>query len=158
MINLNELRKFLVKAKISTYAGDGKEVEPQRPGFKELEYKEGNYEYRDSYCGFYSAPGQEIVRVNGKPIWHMAYSGGMKKEFHYNLEFAKRTFNFLRECLKRVSEDKPYRGPDHFKEKDYEYVNEVEGTIENFSGSEKILFKGKVVFEQKYVGGIIIEK
>lgn len=158
MINLNELRKFLVKAKISTYAGGGKEVEPQRPGFKELEYKEGNYEYRDSYCGFYSAPGQEIVRFNGKPIWHMAYSGGMKKGFHYNLEFAKQTFKFLKECLKRVSEEKPYRGPDNFKEKDYEYVNNVEGNIEEFRGLEKILFKGKVVFEQNYMGGVIIEE
>lgn len=158
MINLNELRRFLVKAKVSAYAGNGKEVGPQRPGFKELEYKEGCYEYRDSYCGFYSAPGQEIVRFNGRPIWNMAYSGGMKKEFHGDLKFAKQTFNFLKECLKKVTIEKPYRGPDNFKENGYEYINKVEGSIEEFKGLEKILFKGKVVFEQNYMGGIIIEK
>ena len=41
-IDLKKLAKFLVKAKINTYAGGGREVSPQRPGFKELEFIEGD--------------------------------------------------------------------------------------------------------------------
>ena len=55
-IDLEQLAKFLVKAKVQTYASDGKEIEPQRPGFKELEFKEEDWEYRDSYAGFFFAP------------------------------------------------------------------------------------------------------
>lgn len=37
MIDFQELAGFIVRAKIQTYAGDGKDVAPQRPGFNELE-------------------------------------------------------------------------------------------------------------------------
>lgn len=52
-IGIKELAKFLVKAKKQTYAGEGKEIIPERPDFKELEYSEDNYNYRDSYTGFF---------------------------------------------------------------------------------------------------------
>jgi len=97
-----EFAEFLVRAKKETYAGGGEEVSPQRPGFKELEYKEGDWYYRDSYSGFYQAPGQEVVYFQGKPVWAMAYSGGMKKEFHGDEALAKKTFGFLQKCLSQV--------------------------------------------------------
>jgi len=75
-LNLKELAKFLVKAKMGTYAADGAEVSPQRPEFKELEFIEGDWEYRDSYAGFFFAPGQEVVRYKRKPVWIMSYHGG----------------------------------------------------------------------------------
>jgi hypothetical protein len=154
-INLKELSKFLVKAKKQTYAGESREIKPERPSFKELEYSEGNYDYRDSYTGFFSAPGQEIVRFNGVPIWSMAYSGGMTSN---DVDFAEKTFVFLKKSLLRVKEDMPFRGPKNFKEGDFEYINEVKGDITNFNGHEKILFKGKEVFSQDYIGGLIIHK
>lgn len=157
-VNLKELAKFLVKAKRQTYAGEGGEVTPERPGFKELEYSEGSYNYRDSYTGFFSAPGQEIVRLKGVPIWSMAYSGGMKPEYHNNVEFAEKTFTFLINALLRVTEDIPFRGPKNFKEGDFEYINKVEGDIASFRGQEKILFEGKEVFSQDYIGGLIVHK
>jgi len=158
MIDLKELTEFLVKAKVETYAGDGAEVDSQRPGFKELEFIEGEWEYRDSYSGFYMAPGQEIVRFEGKPIWSMAYSGGITKKYQGNFDFAKQIFEFLKKALKLVDKNKPYRGPDNFKEGDYEYVSRVEGDVSWFKGNEKILFKGEVVFKQDYIGGLIIDK
>ncbi len=157
-INTNELAKFLVKAKKETYAGDGKELEPQRPSFRELEYKEGDWEYRDSYSGFYFAPGQEIVRYQGVPVWVMAYSGGMLKEYHGNFEFAKNAFNILKKALMLVNEERPFRGPLNLKENDYEYIDKSDGDITDFKGEEVILFKGKIVFRQYYIGGLIIPK
>ena len=157
-IDNNELADFLIRAKRQTYAGDGKEIVAQRPGFRELKYKEGNWEYRDSYTGFYFAPGQEIVRFSGKPIWTMAYSGGMKYEFHGNVNFVKQIFEFLKKVMLRVEKSKPFRGPENFREGDYEYTNKTDGDIKDFNGTECILYKGKEVFRQNYIGGLVIDK
>lgn len=57
-INLKQLSMFLVEAKKETYAGSGKRIRSQRPGFIEMEYKKGNWYYRDSYSGFIQHPGR----------------------------------------------------------------------------------------------------
>lgn len=157
-INPKEFAKFLVRAKTNSYAGDGKELAPQRPDFRELEYKEGDLEYRDSYAGFFMAPGQEIVRHNGKPIWAMAYAGGMIPEFRNDKEFAIKTFSILKKALMRVEESRPFRGPNNLKEGDWEYKDKSEGDITDFKGTEHIYYKGKEVFRQSYIGGLVIDK
>ena len=157
-IDLEELSKFLVKAKTNTYAsGSERNVAPQRPDFDELEFKEGDWEYRDSYCGFFRAPGQEIVRFKGEPVWNMSYDGGMLEEFYDNKEFAEQTFKFLQKAMRNVDVNKPFRGPNNFKDDDYEYIMEVNGDIKSFKGTEKILFKGKAVFVQNFMGGLIVK-
>ena len=158
MINLKILAKFLVKAKINTYASNGSEITPQRPGFNELEFIERDLEYRDSYCGFFSAPGQEIVRYKGKPVWNMAYNGGMSKEYISNIEFSGKVYKFLKEALKKVEESKPFRGPNNLKQGNFEYINVSSGNIASFKGTEKIFYQGKEVFRQDYIGGLIIDK
>ena len=158
MINLQKFAEFLVRAKVSTYAGDGREVTPQRPGFNELEYKEDDLEYRDSYAGFYCAPGQEVVRFKGKPVWAMSYNGGMIKKYQDDEAFSGRTFVFLKEALKRVQKLRPFRGPESFKDGDFEYIDETEGDIALFNGCERILHKSEEVFRQRYFGGLIVGK
>jgi len=153
---LKELSKFLVKAKIQSYAGNGKEIETQRPYFKELEFSEGAWNYRDSYSGFYSAQGQEVVKYKGKPFWVMSYSGGMKQKYHGDFDFAKQTFGFLKKVLKLIEKSRPFRGPEDFKEADYNYVNEVKGDIKSFKGAEIIFYKDEEVFRQDYIGGLVI--
>ncbi len=156
-IDLKTLAEFLIKAKKVTYAsGSEANIPAQRPGFKELEFKEGEWEYRDSYSGFFRAPGQEIVRFRGVPVWSMSYDGGMLEEFWGNEAFAKQTFSFLKKALMSVPIQKPFGGPENLKEGDYEYIMDVEGNITSFKGTEKILFKGKVVFVQHFMGGLIV--
>jgi len=155
---LEELAKFLVKAKTNTYAAGGKEIAPQRPGFKELEFSEGDWKYRDSYAGFYFAPGQEIVRFKEQPIWTMAYSGGMLPEHHGHQDLAKLTFAFLKKALMLVKESKPFRGPDKFDEAGFAYLALNEGDITEFKGVELIWQKGNLVFKQNYIGGLIVPK
>ncbi len=152
-----QIAKFLVKAKTETYAGDGAEVHPQRPGFKELEYKEGDLEYRDSYYGFFAAPGQEIVRFKGTPIWNMAYNGGMNPKFR-DFDLAKQTYAFLKKALLLVEEVRPFRGPNNLKQGDWEYTDQSQGDIKDFKGTETITYKGEEVFRQDYIGGLILEK
>ena len=163
MINLEELARFLVKAKKRTYAGDGREITSERLGFKELEFIEGDWNYRDSYVGFFSAPGQEVVRFRGEPVWVMSYSGGMTPKFRDDINFAKETFGFLKKALSLITEDAPYRGPETFSEdsKTY-YQNSYTGDITNFRGSEKIVHtEGRIrgiVFAQDYIGGLVLPK
>jgi len=52
---LQELNRFLGKAALNTYAGGGQEVDPEEVGFKELEFKEGGWYYKDSYTGFFQS-------------------------------------------------------------------------------------------------------
>ena len=157
-MNLLELAQFLVKAKKNAYAGGEKEISPQRQGFREMEYQVGDWYYRDSFTGFFQAPGQEVVYYKEKPVWAMAYSGGMRKELHGNAVFAKKTFEFLIKCLSQVEENKPFRGPRNFSEGDFSYEMQAKGDITDFSGKEKIFFKGKEVFKQFFIGGVIIQK
>ena len=161
MINLEKLAKFLVKAKTQTYASvDSQEIKAERPLHNELEFDEDDFYYRDSYIGFFQAPGMEEVRLgkNGETIWTMAYSGGMLIKFHRNIEFAKHVFTFLKKVLGLIKEDFPFRGPKEFEEGDWKYINEIEGDIKKFKGHEKIFFKGEEVFSQDYIGGIVITK
>ena len=157
-IDLKALAKFLVKAKTQTYAGDGKEIQAQRPDFKELDFLEGDWYYRDSYAGFFYAPGQEIVRYKQQPAWSMAYSGGMLPKYHDDIDFAKQTFGFLKKALLKMEESRPFRGPENFKEGDWEYKDSSEGDITDFKGTEHIYYKGEEVFKQNYIGGLILSK
>jgi len=153
-LDLEELAAFLIKAKRATYAGDGREVKPQRPGFKELEFSEGDFNYRDSYTGFYAAPGQEIVRFKGVPVWSMAYDGEIGKQFRNAIAF--KVYAFLKKALMQVEETKPFRGPEYFEEGNFVYINEVVGDITRFTGREKILLSNIEAFKQNYFGGLIL--
>lgn len=75
---LADLSHFIVEANLNTWAADGAEVEPQRPGYKELEYQDGLWRLRDSYTGYFRAPGMTTVYYKGSPAWTMMY-GGMAK-------------------------------------------------------------------------------
>lgn len=88
----------------------------------------------------------------------MAYSGGMLPEFHGNRDFAKQTFTFLKQALLQVKVSRPFRGPENFRQENWEYKDSSEGNVSDFKGTEHILYKGKEVFRQNYIGGLIISK
>ena len=154
MEQIQLLREFVFRAAAATYAGGGKEeTNPQRPGFKELVYCEGNWNYRDSYTGFYRARGMEVVRHKDIPVWIASYGGGMMtgKE-----NLAKATYSFLKKAM--LGKDPNIfsaRGPQTFKNGDYEYKYIQDGDIEEFNGYEEIYFKGDLVFFHRIIGGII---
>ena len=66
----------------------------------------------------------------------------------------KEIYGFLMKALLKMPKDHPYRGPKSFKEKDWQYINNWQGEVDQFSGEEKILLKGKLVFWTKYLGGL----
>lgn len=154
-MDIKQLSKFLVKAKISTYASGGEGGEKILPdGSKEFEFKEKEFKYRDRYFGFNPFIGEEIVWQNEKMVWGMNYYGKITPE----MIPVKQIYQFLQEALKRVTENKPFRGPNNFRQGDFEYFNKAEGTLEDFEGEEKIFYKKQLAYKLNYNGGLITEK
>jgi hypothetical protein len=156
-IDINQLNKFLYEANDHGYGGESKEVPAQRPGFTELEYTSGDWKMHDSYAGHYFAPGQEVVYYKNEPVWAMAYAGGMKFEYHGDDSITHETFIFLKKSLMKMDPEKPFRGPDQFEEGEFKYVSTVTGGTKDFTGNEKIYKAGELVFEQNFIGGIIVK-
>ena len=151
-MSTKQLSKFLVKAKINTYASSGERGEKVLSDeSKELEFKEKEFKYRDRYFGYSSFIGEEIVWQNEKVIWGMNYYGEIVSE----IIPAKQIYQFLQEALKKITEDKPFRGTDNFKENGFKYINKVEGTVEKFEGCEIIFYKEKLIYRLSYHGGAV---
>lgn len=151
-MNTKQLSKFLVKAKINTYASSGEgEEKILSDGSKEFEFSEKKFRYRDRYFGYGSFIGEEIVWQNEKAVWGMNYYGEIVSE----IIPAKQIYQFLQEALKEVTESKPFRGLDDFKNGDFRYANEVRGTVEKFEGREMIFYKDKLVYRLSYHGGAV---
>jgi hypothetical protein len=155
MIDTQALFDFVDRAMKATYAGGGSyEEHPERPGFFELVYdQEAPWVYRDSYTGHSRSGGQEVVRLDGIPVWWSGYGGGMVagKE-----DLSNQTFAFLKKAL---SQDEAgfdsLRGPQHFSEDEWEYTYTQEGNITDFYGYEEISYQGEKVFWHRAVGGIL---
>ena len=151
-MNVVQLNKFLVKAKINTYASDKAGIEKSLPnGSRELKFKENEIQYMDRYFGFNPFIGQEIVWQKEKVIWGMNYYG----EIVLGIIQPEIIYQFLKEALKRITENKPFRGPDNFEKNDFKYINEVKGTTEKFEGCEIIYYREKPVYKLNYYGGLI---
>jgi len=152
---INQLNKFLVKAKINTYASSGEGGEKLlSDGSKEFEFKEKEFKYRDRYFGFNPFVGQEIVFQNRKIIWGMNYYGRVISKSIP----PKQIYQFLQESLKKIPKDKPFRGPQKFKEDGFQYSNKIKGNVKKFEGEEKIFYQRRLVYSLIYHGGIVLEK
>ena len=154
---LEELNRFIGRASKATYAGGGGEAESWRIGFKELEYRENDWYYRDSYSGFLRSWGQEVVWQSDKPVWTCLYGGGMT-DSRLDGDFAKKTFVFLKQALSagdKVNVFQP-RGPKELSDNNWKYQCKVEGNTDKFNGHESISYKGETVFTHDFLGGIVI--
>lgn len=155
---LEELSKFIVEANRNTWAADAGEVEPQRLGYKEHEWKSPNglWLLRDSYTGYFRAPGTTTVYYKDVPSWELMYFGKGMIEGHYDK--VKPTFDFLKQALMKVTPELPFRGPLEFIDGDRRYAFELHGNIENCTWVEEITEIGDLTFTQKGSAGIIIHR
>lgn len=145
-----ELQNFLAEAKKNGYALGGEKSEKRNAdGGKKITFEEGEFRYVDVYYGHNPFIGQEIVYENGTAIWGMNYYGYTMS----NKVGSKRIYTFLRKALQKVNSRYPFRGPDYFSERGLLYLNKKEGTVQKFSGTEQIIFKGVIVYELHYRGG-----
>lgn len=151
-----ELLKFLIEAKRATYAaqGDDASVSPLLDGSRQLEYCNGDYFYRDIYFGMSFFVGQETVYYKNEPVWSMVYSGGVISDDFDSAE-TRRVYSFLRNAMRRITPESPYRGPNDFAEGDFVYVNRSNGGIHRFQGHETITLLDREVYSLDYSGGFL---
>jgi len=147
---------FLLRAKRATYAGQGDEatVTPLVPGSKQLEYRDGDYLYRDIYLGVSYFVGQEVVSQHGQAVWSMSYAGGVTPESRGRVD-PRAVYVFLRQALQHGSKAEPYRGPATFSHESLTYTSSSGGSLEAFWGVEEIVRHGARVYECRYAGGAL---
>ena len=142
-----KLVDFLIRAKQATYAGKGAETASSRVKSHDLIYREGDYMYYDTYLGGDKFAGEEALWISEDPYWSMNYVGRVIGD-----NFSG---DFLKEALLRVPEDKPFRGPSEYTNGDYSYKCDIDGDYEWFQGYETISYKGAVIYECYFHGGLI---
>ena len=138
---------FLIKAKQATYAGKGAETVSSRTGSHDLEYRENNLMYYDTYLGGDRFAGEEALWISDIPYWSMNYIG--------RVTGSPFSGDFLKEALLHVPEDKPYRGPEKYVNGDYAYSCSVKGDFDWFRGTETICYRGEPIYECLFHGGLI---
>ena len=153
-MKIEELRKFLIIAKKSTYAaGDKNKVESTVPASTDLKFEQADFTYRDRYFGSDLSGGEEVVWFRGKPVWMMNYYNFVVEKVMDSHEL----FDFLKKCLGKTEEKLPLRGPEEFEENNLKYTFEVEGELERFTGVEKIFLKEKLIYVTYVHGGLLSE-
>ena len=153
MIDLNELCKFLVKAKKSTYAaGDITKKIIEADKSTTLTFEDGDWKYHDNYFGGEPYGGREIVFFRNQPVYMMVYYGWIIK----GITDVQAVYKILQSALMLIPEDKPFRGPEKYKLDGTEYINIFEGEIDNFFGEEIIKsVNGNEIYKAKYIGGLV---
>lgn len=143
----SQLVSFLLVAKANTYAAKAGECAPSRPASHDLRYESGDYLYIDTYLGGEKFVGEEAVWIKGVPVYSMNYVGRV-----VNAGFEG---DFLKEALKLVPADKPYRGPGYYAAGDYSYHCKVDGDIDWYQGYEDIYCRDTLVYECYFHGGAV---
>ena len=155
-----QLLNFIAQAHKHTYAAPAEIRKlyrctvPILEGHKEYDYSVGDFRYHDAYAGSYRAPWREIVFFQETPIWCMAYQGQHNPN-HDESFFQEQAFPFLRRALMQTDDAMPFRGPSRYEEGYFIYTFEMQGDYRYFTGKEKIIYQGEVVFSQDIMGSII---
>lgn len=145
--NQEQLIHFLCEAKREAYSGKENKVTGSRPSTQDYIYQKDDLRYIDTCLGNEQILREEALWVENQPVWGMNYTGRVVAEGFDSV--------FLMEALRRVKEELPYRGPRILELGEYSYRCRVEGEFEWFVGCEKILYKGKKVYEAMFQGGLI---
>ncbi len=156
MIDLEELSHFLIRARREKSTSEEKECIEKRAELTLFTYLETPWEYSSQSSGFFMTSETEIVKDQKKVIWTMSCAGGMLPSHHENEALTLKTYSFLKRALLRMHPLEPYRGPNEYTEKEFEYTNSWEGNLAHIFGRENILYEQIIIYEQNYMGGLII--
>ena len=148
-----DLLDFILDAKVSGYASGGESQEKTfDDGSRGFEFTRHGYRYLDRYYGFNPFTGTEhIYRANGPLLWAMNYYGLVLPA----CSAAMKVYTFLREAMKLVTPEYPFRGPALFEQGSLRYENQQNGTLEGFHGTESIFENQAKVYLLHYHGGIV---
>lgn len=148
MLTVENLCKFLVKAKKSTYAAwDKAQKFIEKDNSTSLVFKDWEWKYHDNYFGGEPFGGREVVFLQNKPIYLMTYYGWVNPMI---TDFGE-IYSVLQKALLLLPPNSPYRGPEEFVCWDYIYLNNFKGEIDNFSWEEVIKIGDRELYRAKYM-------
>ncbi len=147
-MDIDQIVAFLLVAKKNTYAAADNKVNSCRMNSHDFRYEDKNgYTYLDSYLGGECFSGEEAVWLHDNPVWSMNYAGRVTGD---NFDG-----DFLKEVLKEVPADAPFRGPKIYTKGDYRYHCKVDGEFVWFRGYEEIFYMDDKIYECYFHGGAI---
>lgn len=151
-MNKKELRGFIIKARLQTYAGEGGKVEAALSGSTQLEFSDGDWLYREVYyTGKNTFAGLEAVYFQRKPVFSVSYYGNWGEMTEEEID------NILRGAL--IANPETRLDKKVVWEKDgfmYECLPETEEGIEEVGGTERILKDGKEIYVFYYAGSKLV--
>jgi hypothetical protein len=150
--SLEQLEKFIVKAKAATYVGGGAKSPPCRPGSHDLQFRDGDFAYLDSYFGGADFIGQEVVYYRDEPVWAMNYYGRIIEP---DMIEAAEAGSIIQQSLSVMYEEGRFLGGFQYDTGDGVYVDTNRGDMASFTGKEWITRQSVVVYELVYHGGLI---
>jgi hypothetical protein len=151
--DLQELIKFIVKAKTVTYVGSGMPAPACRLNSHDLEFIDGSFTYRDSYFGGQNFLGEEAVWYQDQPVWGENYYGEVLRT---DLIDAAGAGGMIKRALSAMYAEGRFLGGFRFEWQDLVYTDRNEGDVSSFQGVEEILRGGVAVYRLHYHGGTII--
>jgi hypothetical protein len=151
---LEQLETFIVKAKAATYVGDGAKSRACRPGSHDLQFREGNFAYLDSYFGGTDFIGEEVVYYQNRPVWAMNYYGRILKP---ELIEAAEAGSIIKQSLTAMYQEGRFLGGFQYDMGNGVYTDTSDGDVASFTGKEWITRQGIVVYALVYHGGLVKE-
>ena len=153
-MNVNDLRQFLLDSNKAGYAGgEEKQWIKESDGSTTIPYAKGDFRSHDNFFGGEPYGGRVVVFYQGKPVWMMVYYGWVDEKQETNP-----IYGVLRNALIRMPDNAPFRGPMEYKEGNFTYTNAWQGTVERFSGEEKIMNGTTLAYKANYMGGLVDQR
>ncbi len=163
---LAELSDFLAESYEHGWASGAEKITDPETGEKTLVYARDDWQYVDTYSGYFAAPGETKVFYKDRHVWSMSYGGDGQSPEHYGE--VRETFEFLKEALQAFDPMLPLRGPVLYADESntWEYACDVKGDVDNATWVEEVSkWTGnpgegeiEVYFSQVGTCGIIIDK
>lgn len=149
-----ELERFIVSAKSATYVGSGQKLLPYRLGSTDLQFRQGDWAYHDSYVGNTDFLGQEVVYYRARPVWAMNYYGRILRD---DLISAAEAGMMIKASLTEMYRQHRFLGGFQHTAGELSYTDTSEGTVTAFTGREWIDRGSVRVYELVYHGGLVRE-
>lgn len=151
-LTLDELTAFIVRAKAATYVGDGAPSPACRSGSHDLQYRDGDVGYLDSYFGGSDFIGEEVVYFQARPVWAMNYYGRILVPDQITAAEAGRV---IKASLTELYKMGRFLGGFQHSVEGFTYFDTNTGDASAFTGQEWITRAGTRVYELVYHGGLI---
>ncbi len=150
--DLAALEDFVVRAKATTYGGDGFTLLPYRLDSHDFQFVDGEWAYHDSYVGMTDFAGQEVVYYQRHAVWAMSYYGRILLPDVITGVDAGRV---IKASLSALYHQGRFLGGFRHVSEPYIYVDTNQGDVTWFQGREYIEADDKIAYELVYHGGLI---